>query len=154
MSGPSTPRLLSRRRLLRIGGSVGAVAAGVTAAAALGGCDLDPHSSTPAAPAPDPDAHVVDAARAELRDLLAHLRATDGAAGLVACHLAQLAALDGHPATRRRRAWSDAQVVARERRAVARFRRWAVTCDDGDLARVLASIAAGISTQPVLREPV
>jgi hypothetical protein len=44
------------------------------------------------------------------------------------------------------------QTVSRERRAAERFTRWAITCQNGDLARVLASVAAGIRMQPVLRE--
>jgi hypothetical protein len=42
--------------------------------------------------------------------------------------------------------------VAREHRAANRFTRWATTCESGDLARVLGSIAAGIRMQPVLQE--
>jgi hypothetical protein len=96
----------------------------------------------------------VTAARAELSGLIAGLSATSGAAGLVACHRAQLAALGGHPrpVNPRSRPLTPARVIARERRAVARFTHWATTCSDGDLARVLASIAAGISMQHVLRE--
>jgi hypothetical protein len=142
---------LSRRALLRLGGVVGLLGAGL-----LGGCDLDPgSSSTPAAvPPPDPDQHIVQAARAELSGLVLRLSATLGAGSLVACHRAQLAALDGDPpsTTRRGRPLTPDQTVARERRAAERFTRWAVTCQNGDLARVLASVAAGIRMQPVLQE--
>jgi hypothetical protein len=142
---------VSRRALLRVGG-----ATGVVGAAVLGGCDLGhDSSSTPAAvPTPDPDQHILDAARAELQGLLARLTATSGAASLVACHRAQLTALQGDPPppTRRSRAFTPTETVARERRAAERFTRWAISCQNGDLARVLASVAAGIRMQPVLRD--
>ncbi len=95
---------------------------------------------------------MVTAARAELSGLIARLSATTGTAALVACHRAQLAAIGGGPpaTTRRSRPLSPAATVARERRAVARFTHWASTCTDGDLARVLASVAAGIRMQSVL----
>ena len=143
---------LSRRALLRLGGAAGVLGAGI-----LGGCDLDPgSSSTPAAvPPPDPDQHVVEAAaRAELSGLVLRLSATAGAGSLVVAHRVQLAALDCDPpsTTQRGRPLTAAQTVAREHRAAQRFTRWAVTCQNGDLARVLASIAAGIRMQPVLRD--
>jgi hypothetical protein len=141
---------VSRRVLLRAGG-----ATGVVCAVALGGCDLDPSSSSkPAAvPPPDPDEHIVDAARRELQGLLTRLSATSGAASLIACHRAQLAVLQGDPppSTRPSRAFAPVETVARERRAAERFTHWALTCQNGDLARVLASVAAGIRMQPVLR---
>ncbi|HET9841719.1 MAG TPA: hypothetical protein VFQ01_06910 [Nocardioides sp.] len=150
MSGPPPPHALSRRALLRAGGL-----SSLVGTALLSGCDLDPRSSTssPAAPSPDPDQQIVDAARQELRGLLTRLSPT-GDAALVACHRAQLAALQGDAPspTRLRRRLSPAQRVARERRAAERFTRWALTCRNGDLARVLACIAAGIRMQPVLRE--
>jgi hypothetical protein len=126
----------------------------VLGAVVLSGCDLDPTSSSapPAAARQDPDQDIVEAARAELSGLIARLSATDGAHSLVAVHRAQLAALDGSPpASRRARALSAEQVVTRERRAAGRFTQWALTCANGDLARVLASVAAGIRMQPVLR---
>ena len=142
---------LSRRALLRLGGAAGVIGAGL-----LSGCDLDPRSSsTPAeAPQPDPDQRIVEAARAELSGLILRLSATAGAGPLVACHRAQLAALDGDPpsTTRRGRPLTPTQTVSRERRAAERFTRWAITCQNGDLARVLASVAAGIRMQPVLGE--
>ena len=105
-------------------------------------------------PPPDPDQHIVEAARAELSGLVRRLSATAGAGSLVAAHRVQLAALDGDPpsTTQRGRPLTPAQTVAREHRAAERFTRWAVTCQNGDLARVLASIAAGIRMQPVLRD--
>jgi hypothetical protein len=143
---------LSRRRLLS--------AAGLTATVAsvgwVAGCRFDPPTATTpnASPTPDPDAAVVDAARAELSGLIGALSTSSGTATLVSCHRAQLAALGGKPpaTTTRTRPLAPAARVARERRAVARFTHWAVTCTDGDLARVLASIAAGIAMQPLLQE--
>jgi len=136
--------------VLRLGG-----AAGVAGAGLVGGCDLDLHpASTPARPpTPDPDQRIVEAARAELSRLLVRLSATTGTAALIACHRVQLAALDGTPPspTRRGRPLARTQLVARERRAADRFTGWALACQNGDLARVLASVAAGIRMQPVLR---
>jgi hypothetical protein len=133
------------------GGTLGAAAAVV-----LGGCDLrtgDASAPTATQP-PDPDQEVVDAARRELSGLVLRLSATTGASGLVAVHRVQLRALGGDqpPTTRRSRALTRQQVVAREQRAAERFTHWAETCANGDLARLLASVAAGIRMQPVLRE--
>ena len=142
---PGSP--LSRRTTLVVGG---------LAAAALAGCDLRPdRSSSPAAtPSADPDQGVVDAARTELSGLILRLSATGGTAALVAVHRVQLTALGGDQpsTTRRSRALTPAQVVAREQRAAHRFTHWAQTCHNGDLARVLASVATGIRMQPVLRK--
>jgi hypothetical protein len=151
VSGSRGSRRVSRRSLLRAGGVTS-----VVGGALLGGCDLGRgSSSTPQAVAsPDPDQDIVDAARTELRGLLTRLSATSGAASLVACHRAQLAALQGAPppTTQRGRPLTSAQILARERRAAGRFTHWANTCQNGDLARVLASVAAGIRMQPVLRD--
>jgi hypothetical protein len=134
--------------LLRTSGLAG------LAATLLTGCDLDlgASSSTPAAaPTPDPDQHILDAARAELRGLILRLSATGGAAALVACHRTQLAALQGDPppATQRARPLDPARVAAREHRAARHFAHWATACRNGDLARVLACISAGIRMQPL-----
>jgi hypothetical protein len=141
--------------VVRVAG-LGAVA-GTLAAGVLTGCDLDPRSSSSpsSAPAPDPDEHIVHAARRELRDLLYWLPGTGSAAPLLVVHRLQLKALDGHPRphTRRGPSWTTAHARVRERRAAERFAHWAVTCRNGDLARVLASVAAGIRMQPLLREP-
>ncbi len=145
---PGSP--LSRRRLLRAAGAL--TAAG--AAAAVSACDLDVSATGPAAPAaPDPDQRIVVDARTELSGLILRLSATSGAGALVACHRTQLAALGGSPppVTQRSRPLTHAQTVARELRAADRFARWATTCRSGDLARVLASVSAGIRMQPVLR---
>jgi hypothetical protein len=134
-------------------------AAGLTVTAAgagfLGGCRFDPPSPTPvrASATPDPDASVLAAAHAELTALINRLSASAGTATLVACHRAQLTALGGQvpPVIPRARPLTSAAVVVRERLAVTRFSHWAVTCSDGDLARLLASVAAGIRMQPVVQ---
>jgi hypothetical protein len=142
---------LSRRRLLSAAGLTGTLAA----AGLVGGCRFDP--PTPAAPqasaSPDPDASVLAAAHAELTSLITRLTASAGTADLVACHRTQLTALGGQlpSITVRRRPLTPTETVVRERRAVTRFTHWAGTCSSGDLARVLASVAAGISMQPVLQ---
>jgi hypothetical protein len=139
---------MSRRSMLRAG-----AAAGVLGWPLLTGCDLDPGSSSPPAArsSPDPDQHIVEEARAELTALLLHLPARGRTASLHACHRAQLAALAGRPPTRVRRPLPRPALLAREKRAVDRFESWAVACHNGDLARVLASVAAGIRMQPELR---
>jgi hypothetical protein len=141
---------LSRRAVIRSGSVLG-----VVGAAGLSGCDLDPTSSSapPKAAPPDPDQDIVDSARAELSGLIGRLSATHGTGSLLAVHRVQLAALDGdNPSnTRRGRGLSPSQVVARERRAADRFTHWALMCQNGDLARVLASVATGIRMQPTLR---
>ena len=149
MSGSS----LSRRRLLRSAGAVTAV--GLTS------CDLDPSSSAPLSapapssvePSPDADQVIVLAARAELSGLIVRLGNSPRTAALVSVHRTQLAALQGEPppSVASGRPPAPAQIVAREQRAADRFTRWAATSGSGDLARVLASIAAGIRMQPVLR---
>jgi hypothetical protein len=148
MSGPS----VSRRTAMWTAG-----AAALVGTLALSGCDVDPHSSSPAAasPAPDPDEHVLLAARAELADLVARLSASTGRADLAdleQVHRTQLAALGGqpYPPTERARPLRPRRVAGRERVAVSRFTAWAGQVDNGDLARVLAAIAAGIRMQPVL----
>jgi hypothetical protein len=136
---------LSRRGVLL---STGALAAGLT------GCDLRGTSSSPsAASTPDPDQAIVTAARGELSDLILRLGGATGASYLVAVHRVQLAALQGDPPpiTTRTKPLSHRQVVAHERRALTRFTRWAEAAERGDLAQVLASIAAGIQVQPILR---
>jgi hypothetical protein len=130
------------------------MSAGAATAAGLTGCDLDPSSSAPAArPSSDPDQALVTAARAELSDLIRRLGGEAATASLVAVHRVQLAALEGEPPalTPRRRPLTHDQIVVRERRAADRFARWAAASGSGDLARVLASISAGIRMQPLVR---
>ncbi|WP_151081738.1 hypothetical protein [Nocardioides cynanchi] len=141
---------LSRRGLLSGAG----LTATVGAASLLAGCRFDPAPPTrPAASStPDPDASVLAAARAELASLIIGLSGSRRAASLVACHRTQLLALGGQPpSTRRTHPLTTTETVLRERRAVVRFTHWAETCRDGDLARVLASVAAGIRMQPELQ---
>ena len=124
------------------------------AAAGLAGCDLDPTSSSPATePSPDPDQAIVTAARSELSGLITRLGDRTSTASLVAVHRVQLAALQGEPpaTTPASRPLSPERLRALERRAADRFSRWASASENGDLARLLASIAAGIRMQPVLR---
>lgn len=142
MSGSPLPR----RGLL--------LSAGALAAVALSGCDFDPSSPKPASPPPpDPDLDLVLAARAELTGLINRLGTAPAVASLVAAHRVQLTALGGQPPSPRPRTrpLPHAELVARERRAADRFTHWAETCLRGDLARVLASVAAGIRMQPVLQ---
>jgi hypothetical protein len=140
---------MSRRSVLCAG-----AAAGVLGSALLTGCDLDPGSSSPPAAraTPDPDQHILEAARAELTGLLLHVPARGRTASLHACHRAQLSALAGRPPTRVRRPLRPLALMAREKRAAHRFENWAVACGNGDLARVLASVAAGIRMRPELRQ--
>jgi hypothetical protein len=124
-------------------------------AGVLAGCDLDPDSSSKphAVPAPDPDQEILEAARAELVALLERVPATGRTASLAACHRQQLEALDGDPPTTvRHRRLTRSQIARRERRAADRFGQWALDAQNGDLARVLASVCAGIRMQPSLRE--
>lgn len=142
---------LSRRGLLSAAGLTAAVAG----ASLVGGCRFDPATPTPprASATPGPDAATLAAAHAELTSLITRLSATPGTAALVACHRTQLAALGGRQPsiTDRGRPLTPTATVVHERRALARFTHWATTCIDGDLARVLASVAAGIRMQPVLQ---
>jgi hypothetical protein len=144
---------LSRRRVVTAAGLMAAVAG----ASVVGGCRFDPPTPAPAqTPAtPDPDAAVLAAARAELTALINRLSASAGTTRLVACHRAQLIALGGRvpPVSGRARGLTSTAIGVRERLAVTRFTHWAVTCRDGDLARLLASVAAGIRMQPVLQGP-
>jgi hypothetical protein len=129
--------------------------AGVLGVGALSGCDLDPDSSsTPqAVPSSDPDQDILDAARAELGGLLERLPKKGSTASLSAIHRQQLEALQGDPPTSVRRPHPPrAWIVKRERRAADRFDQWALDAENGDLARVLASVCAGIRMQPLLRE--
>jgi hypothetical protein len=137
--------------------SAGLAVVGATGLSALSGCDLDLGSPTPAAtPTPDADERLLTAARAELTTLIARLSVSRGPvsqSGLEQVHRVQLAALGGRPRTGapRARPLHGAQLVARERVAAARFTAWARAAHSGDLARVLAAVAAGIRMQPVLQ---
>lgn len=141
----------------------GGGAAALAGTAIVTGCSAESGSSSvpsgtssdasPGGASSDRDAEILAAARAELRMLVTRLSATTGAGPRVARHRVQLAALGGEPPspTRRSRPLSPAATAAHERRAADRFTRWALSCQNGDLARVLASVAAGIRMQPVLQ---
>lgn len=147
-----------------------AVTGAVAVAAGLAGCDLTDPGTPGTSPTPttaaDPDAALVDAVRAELDELFVlvstlsdrspRLRAP--LAGLLAAHTAHRAVLAqdedaededaGPPAVTVPRGdpaelW--AMVVPRERQAGARLADWAVAARSGALARLLASMSAGIS---------
>lgn len=148
--------LLTSARVVTLGGS-------------LASCRLDPASSdarasslpsgptsTVSAGVEDPDLVLVDAARAELGGLLSHLAGGPSNAAnrdLIAFHTVQLGALGGTAPTTTRRRLTQAALVRRERHARDRFLRWAEAARSGELARVLAAVAAGISMQPLVREP-
>jgi acyl CoA:acetate/3-ketoacid CoA transferase alpha subunit len=154
---------VSRRALLT---SAGAVALGGSLSQAMSGCRFDPGSSDSTAPssggpssttataATDADAAIVASARAELTGLVAHLLAgVDSVQNqtLVTFHTAQLAALGAEAPTSTRRRLTPAALVAQERRTQGRFVHWAEVCQSGELARVLAAVAAGIGMLPVVR---
>jgi hypothetical protein len=156
---------VSRRALLT---SAGAVTLGGSLSQATTGCRFDPASSDSAAPpsagpssatataATDADEAIVVSARAELSGLVAHL--LSGVHGvesgtLVTFHTAQLKALGAGAPTSTRRRLTRAALVARERHTQGRFVHWAESCQSGELARVLAAIAAGIGMLPVVRGP-
>jgi hypothetical protein len=152
MSGPP----VSRRAAVRWAGAVS-----VAGAFTLGGCDLDPRSSpTPAAaPTPDHDERILLAARAELTDLIARLRASAARPDqidpdalvleLQLVHVEQLTALGGTRPTSTVgvRPLDGRRLLPRERLAIARFTEWAEHAESGDLARVLAATAAGTRSQ-------
>lgn len=147
-----------------------AVTGAVAVAAGLAGCDLTdpgtPGASPTPTPAADPDAALVDAVRAELDELFVLVstlsdrspRLRGPLAGLLAAHTAHRAVLAEDGATEDRATepppttvpggdpaelW--AMVVPREQQASARLVDWAVAAQSGTLARLLASMAAGIS---------
>ena len=130
------------------------------------GCDLgDPPAADPpsasAAPAADPDAALVEAVIAELDELVALVTAAAAARPGLAPGLAAYAALhqahrstlpdrEGEPA-RPRISGSAGEVADRVRRREGQARRrladWALAAESGALARLLASMSAGIAAQ-------
>lgn len=130
----------------------------------LAGCDLDPpavhppFSSPPGTPA-DPDTALVDAVIAELDELVALVAEAAGRQPLLAAGLAAFAAL--HQA--HRSVLPDREGVAavplitgsprdvadrvrlRELQARSRLADWSVAAESGALARLLASMSAGIA---------
>jgi hypothetical protein len=154
---------VSRRALLT---SVGAVTLGGSLSQAMNGCRFDPASSDSTAPpsagpssatataATDADAAIVTSARAELSGLVAHLLAGVNSVEnqtLVTFHTAQLKALGADAPTTTRRRLTPAALVAQERRTQRRLVHWAEVCHSGELARVLAAVAAGIGMLPIVR---
>jgi hypothetical protein len=143
--------------------AVGAVLAGL---AAVSGCDLGgaDDSSEPAAPSSstppaDPDSALVSTVRTELLELEG-LVASAGSgrprlaadlAGLAALHEAHLAALpEGDESVEDRTVTGSvdqvrAQVSRRERQGQRRLAEWSVAAESGALARLLASMSAGIA---------
>jgi acyl CoA:acetate/3-ketoacid CoA transferase alpha subunit len=154
---------VSRRALLT---SAGAVTLGGSLTQAVTGCRFDPASSDSTAPpsadpssatataATDADAAIVASARAELAGLVAHLLAGVTSVEnqtLVTFHTVQLKALGAEAPTSTRRRLTPAALVTQERRTQGRFVHWAEDCQSGELARVLAAVAAGIGMLPVVR---
>ena len=122
-----------------------------TTGAAVSGCQVDPSPAGPGASrATDPDARLIESARAEL---VALIRACGGRAGQGAVTRAvlareprrQLEVLQGTAPDVRGRGLADAALRRRELAAQRRFARWADACVSGPLARVLASTSASIA---------
>jgi len=127
----------------------------------LSGCDLDRPAAAPtsSSTAADPDSALVDAVIAELDDLVALVTAAADRRPLLAPELAAFAALhqahrsvlperEGDPATPRITGSPQAvgdRVRRREVQAQARLADWSVAAESGALARLLASMSAGIA---------
>lgn len=149
------------------GAATGAAVTVLPAGALLSGCDVGdpaPPGESPAVDAgADPDGALVGDVRAELDELWALTSALHAAVpslqpsleALLAMHVAHREALrdpDGSsaPPAPSQAPRGDAVelwslVVARERSARRRLAGWAVEARSGTLARVLASMAAGIA---------
>lgn len=160
---PQPVRAVSRRATVT-GATAGLLATALPAGAVLSGCDaLDP-SSPAASPSPDaatdPDAALVDRVRVELDELLAlvsglHRRQPalrPSLEGLLAMHTAHRDVLVEPglptPSPRAPRGAPDelwSLLVSRERIARKRLAGWAVDARSGTLARLLASMSAGIA---------
>ncbi|GAB3034952.1 hypothetical protein GCM10011376_19640 [Nocardioides flavus (ex Wang et al. 2016)] len=155
MPGPS----LTRRTAV-----VSAVGSALTSPLVLAGCDIDPPRSTdgsPASPPPPEDAELVASVVAELVRAAAVLEAatlavpglTPRLAPVADAHAAHLDLLVGAvadtdvptsapPSLPPDRVRTLAAVVRSERRLQREVRQACVTAASGDLARVLASVAA------------
>ncbi|GGO70043.1 hypothetical protein [Nocardioides deserti] len=154
---------------------VGTVTLVPVLAGSLGACDAsdvgdllpgaDPSGGSSPAPAPDPDADeaLVDEAVGGLAEALAlvaavrvrHPRLRDALAGLEDTHAAHLAALEGEQRGPAAPPTADAAAALAlvRRRATATQRRLAdqaVRADSGQLAQLLASMAAAVAQQLVL----
>ncbi len=130
----------------------------------LAGCDLDPPAAAPSSsPSPttaaDPDTALVDAVIAELDELEALVTVAAERRPLLAPGLAPFAVL--HRAHREVLPARDAEpqlsrvsgtprevaerIRLRELQAQARLADWSVAAESGTLARLLASMSAGIA---------
>ncbi len=142
-----------------------AIGGALAGAVALAGCDLDPpaadppSSSSTATTSGDPDTALVDAVIAELDELVALVTEAADRRPLLAPELAALAALhqahrdvlperDGDVAVPRiTGSPRDVGDLVRRRALQARSRLadWAVAAESGALARLLASMSAGVA---------
>jgi hypothetical protein len=125
------------------------------------GAASGPRSGTPApTPTEDPDAALVDRVLVELGEVSALVAAATRFAPLRASmrtlgelHAAHRDALDGGPVTGRSpAAFAGAaealrRVRAREQQTQRRLAGWAVAAESGALARLLASMSAGVAQQ-------
>ena len=155
-----TPGLPTTRRAA-LAGSVAGVLAGA-------GCDLRPDAAprseapSPSASAEDPDAALADEAVARSRHLLGLVLAVPhrdrrAVAGLAALHRAHLGALQAPQRPGRHAGPSAKPALSSVRRAEAalqrRLARLAVSAESGQLARVLASMSAGIAAHLAATAP-
>lgn len=134
-----------------------AVVGAVAGVAALAGCDPEPAARPGATPEADPDTALVDAVRAELGEVAGLVAAAAGrpqlrerVTALLALHAAHLEAIEGDPPTPSTPpAGPPAQVwatlSARERQLQRRLADWSVRAESGALARLLASMSAGVA---------
>lgn len=142
-----------------------AIGGALTGAVVLAGCDLDPPAadppSSPTTPttSDDPDSVLVDAVIAELDELVALVTEAAERRPLLAPELAAFAAL--HQAHRQVLPERDGDVAApritgsprdvgdlvrnREHQTQSRLADWAVAAESGALARLLASMSAGVA---------
>ena len=150
------PSLRATRRTTIVGALAGT--------AALAGCDADRRDADPAgrtAPAAgtDPDADLVTAVTAELDELVALVTAAAARRPLLARDLAAFSSLhQAHRATLPERDTEPprpritgtprevaAQLLRREEQARRRLADWALGAESGALARLLASMSAGVA---------
>jgi hypothetical protein len=158
---PARPRVTATRRA-----TLGGALLGLGAAA---GCDLDPPGKEPTGAGPsvdgDPDTALVEKVLAELARLTGlvsvvaseHPRLAPAMADLRALHVAHRTALGGEPgheaASGGVHTGADEAlrlVRTRERRAQGLLADWSVRAESGALARLLASMSAGIAQRLVL----
>jgi hypothetical protein len=152
---PLAPRTAAATRRAALGGAL-------VSLAAVSACDVARPAGRPgdgATRAGDPDAALLGQVLAELGEVsglvaaasrLAPLRAPMRALGEL--HAAHLAALAGRPATGRSPAPAFdgpgealGRVRARELQAQRRLAAWSVAAESGALARLLASMSAGVA---------